>query len=295
MTRDRLPKFHCDPSKLLGAMAGLTADQNLLYLTVLFRIYEVRGPIADSAAALGRRCGLTERRAVAALEELLLIPNKLRRLGDGQITNEFAEAELDSSKARAERVHQIQSRRAKKGWQKRKEIQSNGDARAMPGHAHGMPTSKKERKKEPRLSLVEPPSGSTTSVPVERSGDAEASRRGSRLGQGVEISSKQRDDAVRLGLAPGEIDRRWAEFVDYWSAIPGQRGSKADWDATWRNRVRRIIEWKAGRGSAKPPRWTAADVRAHLEGDNDDRDGGDSLFGSESDQADPGLGTRQPH
>ena len=34
----------------------------------------------------------------------------------------------------------------------------------------------------------------------------------------------------------------WAEFVDYWVAVPGQRGVKLDWLATWRNDVRRKLE-----------------------------------------------------
>lgn len=41
-------------------------------------------------------------------------------------------------------------------------------------------------------------------------------------------------------------------FVDYWIAQPGQKGVKADWDATWRNWMRR----KAGDvrpGRAGPP------------------------------------------
>lgn len=29
------------------------------------------------------------------------------------------------------------------------------------------------------------------------------------------------------------------EFRDYWSALPGQKGVKLDWDATWRNWVRK--------------------------------------------------------
>lgn len=29
------------------------------------------------------------------------------------------------------------------------------------------------------------------------------------------------------------------EFRDYWIAQPGQKGVKTDWDATWRNWVRR--------------------------------------------------------
>ena len=31
-------------------------------------------------------------------------------------------------------------------------------------------------------------------------------------------------------------------FRDYWTAQPGQKGVKLDWDATWRNWVRREIE-----------------------------------------------------
>ena len=31
------------------------------------------------------------------------------------------------------------------------------------------------------------------------------------------------------------------EFVDYWIAVPGAKGIKADWDATFRNRVRQLI------------------------------------------------------
>ena len=37
-----------------------------------------------------------------------------------------------------------------------------------------------------------------------------------------------------------------AEFRDYWAAIPGTRGAKLDWPATWRNWIRRT-------GAAKRP------------------------------------------
>jgi hypothetical protein len=33
-----------------------------------------------------------------------------------------------------------------------------------------------------------------------------------------------------------------AEFRDYWAAVPGQKGVKLDWPATWRNRIRQICE-----------------------------------------------------
>lgn len=34
----------------------------------------------------------------------------------------------------------------------------------------------------------------------------------------------------------------FAEFCDYWRGVPGQRGRKADWLATWRNRLRQSAE-----------------------------------------------------
>lgn len=37
-------------------------------------------------------------------------------------------------------------------------------------------------------------------------------------------------------------DLELAKFRDYWSAQPGQKGVKQDWQATWRNWVRRAIE-----------------------------------------------------
>lgn len=40
----------------------------------------------------------------------------------------------------------------------------------------------------------------------------------------------------RVGLDPAAV---FAEFRDYWIAKPGQGGVKLDWDATWRNWVRR--------------------------------------------------------
>lgn len=52
----------------------------------------------------------------------------------------------------------------------------------------------------------------------------------------------------RQDLDPDEL---FAEFRDYWCAVPGQRGCKLDWIATWRNRVR-----DKKRSHAPPPKET---------------------------------------
>lgn len=68
---ERLPWFRCFPAALLGAMAGLEADEGLIYVTVLLRIYETGGPVHESGRTLARRTGLTERRATAAVASLI--------------------------------------------------------------------------------------------------------------------------------------------------------------------------------------------------------------------------------
>ena len=48
----------------------------------------------------------------------------------------------------------------------------------------------------------------------------------------------------RPDLVPRQV---FDEFRDYWIAQPGQKGVKTDWDATWRNWVRRQNAQKASR------------------------------------------------
>lgn len=55
------------------------------------------------------------------------------------------------------------------------------------------------------------------------------------------------DDWAKVAeeLAP-DIDPQKAfdDFADYWRGIPGEKGRKKDWMATWRNSLRNIPEWK---------------------------------------------------
>ncbi len=97
MSANRLPWFKCNPSKLLGAMAGLTADENLAYLTILLRIYDTGGPIPDDAKRIGRRCGLTAKRVEIALEGLAEAGKII--IVNGMIDSETTHATLEDMKA----------------------------------------------------------------------------------------------------------------------------------------------------------------------------------------------------
>lgn len=84
---------------------------------------------------------------------------------------------------------------------------------------------------------------------------ARKDERGTRLSSSWEPSSDLLAwmESSAPDLSPVDVV---AAFRDYWTAQPGQRGRKADWDATFRNWVRKTVEWKrpAGRGRDEPLR-----------------------------------------
>lgn len=91
----------------------------------------------------------------------------------------------------------------------------------------------------------------------------EGQARGTRLGQNWKPSDADRQFAREYGMSDARIDEFAAEFRDYWIGIPGQRGRKSDWPATWRNRVR---EKGKGNGHAanRPARRTIQDAARDL-------------------------------
>lgn len=58
----------------------------------------------------------------------------------------------------------------------------------------------------------------------------------------------QDDIASKEGLTHEQAERELDKFRDYWAAQPGAKGRKLDWEATWRNWVRRAGE----RGASGP-------------------------------------------
>lgn len=49
--------------------------------------------------------------------------------------------------------------------------------------------------------------------------------------------------ACEAGLHPSQFDKVFIQFVNYWVAIPGQKGIKVDWKRTWQNWCIRALEW----------------------------------------------------
>lgn len=74
--------------------------------------------------------------------------------------------------------------------------------------------------------------------------------RGTRLSSEVLLSDADRKFATDNGVS--NPDALWAEFIDFWIGVPGQRGTKLNWSATWRNRVR-AVSTKHGKANVVRP------------------------------------------
>lgn len=64
-----------------------------------------------------------------------------------------------------------------------------------------------------------------------------------------------------------DLDSVLPEFTDYWAGVPGVRGTKLDWEATWRNRMRELESRAAKNGNGYQPSSKASrtqDVFARL-------------------------------
>jgi hypothetical protein len=69
---------------------------------------------------------------------------------------------------------------------------------------------------------------------------------GSRLSEAWLPSKALVDFADGLGVTGRSLDEAVAGFRDYWRGVPGSKGRKLDWDATFRNRLRETCSRKKG-------------------------------------------------
>lgn len=113
------------------------------------------------------------------------------------------------------------------------------------------------------------PQSPDTNTPSLRSGVA----RGTRLPPNWEPEPEQWGDAC-IALKVDGACTELAKFRDYWISQPGQKGVKADWNATWRNWIRKAVEYAESRGHSRqgPAKPTSAVERVR-EACNLDADG----------------------
>lgn len=88
-------------------------------------------------------------------------------------------------------------------------------------------------RQEPSLTIKH--IGSPSASPKETS-------RGTRLQKDWQLPDDWRAEAIRLGADQVTAYTEAEKFRDYWVGVSGAKGLKADWQATWRNWIRRALE-----------------------------------------------------
>jgi uncharacterized protein YdaU (DUF1376 family) len=232
-----LPWYARDHQKALDGMMVLTLEERGAYNTVLDLIYSRSGPVPDDERWLAGWMGCSVKKW-RLLRAALLVKNKLyaSELPDGQsaLMNERARLELDSAMSRRRAAGESGSKGGRKSAETRANINKNNDddQATLEGSLPGS------------LKLITETDTGTES-PVEPIGSPPPQRSEAK---GSRLPDDWRPDsggwvyaAEQLGpnVDPArELDR----FRDYWRAVPGAKGRKADWPATWRNWVRRAAE-----------------------------------------------------
>ena len=90
---------------------------------------------------------------------------------------------------------------------------------------------------------------------------APKSKRGTRLDPSF-VPSEASRVAVITDHPTLDLRREHAKFVDYWTAKSGQNATKVDWDATWRNWMRKAGEDLARHRPANRDQFAGAIARA---------------------------------
>jgi len=108
---------------------------------------------------------------------------------------------------------------------------------------------------ETTVELITPPTPQAAPVAADAAVMPKA-KRGSRLPEDWSLPDDWRQwTRVTYPHTTDDIVSNLAdEFRDYWISVPGQRGLKANWEATWRNRCRDKLSTAPVRPHAHPPR-----------------------------------------
>jgi uncharacterized protein YdaU (DUF1376 family) len=229
-----LPWFRFFPSDWLGGTRGLSATETGVYITLVAMMYDRGSPIPTNMPRLAQQCGTSPARFGKAVDTLLSSA-KIFLLDDGYWNQRVQkETELVSkTKTNA-------STAANQRWEKEKQNQRPVSNGAMPEQCDRNANQKPDTRYQ-----KDTPAASIEASPPK--GDRTPAKRGSRVDDFIPDILV----ATEMGMAEATARFESEQFLDYWRGVPGAKGVKLDWPATWRNRVREQIQ-RNGSGHRAP-------------------------------------------
>lgn len=214
----------------VGDTMDLDAKEVGAYLLILMTMWGRDGYLPNDERKLQRvaRCGRDWPRVWAALQRYFTVDGD--RITQGRLLKEVQKV---ASKRIVNAQHGALGGRAKALKSK-----DAGRANATVSLKQPEPEPEREEKREAIASPKKAPLGS-------------------RLDAEWFLPKAWGEWAIGEGLSPETVRREADRFRDHWIAAAGARGRKADWQATWRNWIRKHLDDKPkdhGNGSSKGER-----------------------------------------
>ena len=210
--------------------AMLTLEQEAAYLRVVNAIRLKDQALTFNMFAL---CGLwrcNERKAKRLLDELIAA-GKLR-IEDGKIINDKAVEDASTlRRLRADRASAGSRGGIESGKSRSKSLENKETAEAIA-------STREEKRREEKK---------------EREANASPKKVGSRISADWALPSEWLDWAVGQGMSAQAAQDQGERFRDYWIGRAGKDGVKLDWQATWRNWIRKALEDRATSKAQRQP------------------------------------------
>ena len=191
----------------------LSNEEDLAYRRLLEMYYDTEQPIPDDLQLVSRRIRVTPEALLFVLQEFFVLVNKGWK-------NKRCDLVINDYHEMAEKNR----RNGKKGGRPKKPKDEQENPVGFQSVPSGMPVVTQVKANQEPITINQEPKKS--------------SNRGTRLPSVIDDIDSWFDFCVqeRPDLVAKKV---FAEFQDYWIAQPGQKGVKLDWEATWRNWVRR--------------------------------------------------------
>lgn len=213
----------------LADTTHLSTEEHGAYLLLLAAMWRRNGWVPDDDRDNARILGLTVakwKRTKARLEPFLMFE-------DGQITQKNL---LKIWKNTQEKIAKNRQNGAKGG---RPKDNKNNNLEKPDGSVSV----------NPNKSIPEP-----EPEPFEKEEtNVSSKKKGSRLRDDWSLPKAWGEWAVEQGLDELSIRREADRFADYWRSVPGQKGVKLDWLATWRNWIRKTLEERTAKATKAKP------------------------------------------
>lgn len=249
-----------------------------IYMRLRFRMLRTGEPLFCNIKVLSHYTGYSVKKFETALN-VLLEEGYIIRLADGRLWNLDVEEELKNCNENLNKLSEkaIKAANTKKNRHKDNSSKNHDDVMMTSSRGHDdimmkhiniynkktktIVLAKKEIGSEnlQTTDLVHKPTevhdlesqaeqietGADSQLPIHEQENVPKKAKRSKANRGCRLPADFEPDydfAIAEGLPPERVKVEIAKFRDYWRSKAGANATKIDWQATWRNWVRRTIE-----------------------------------------------------